>query len=137
MIGLKLVLQVGRLDDLMVFHQSFVTKEPVNVHCLCRTLLLNYAIASALAYILRNAVWSVWTIILSQHLLTLQWKLWSVKGNTQIQITTKAQRKPAHNLSRENSKLCTCVCDVQLTLFLFFFHSAWVTLVEVTKNSGA
>ena len=43
----------------MVFHQSFVTKEPVNVHCLCRTLHLNYAIASALAYILRNAVWSI------------------------------------------------------------------------------
>ena len=42
-------------DDLMVFHQAFVTKEPVNVHSLYRTLLLNYALASALAYILRNA----------------------------------------------------------------------------------
>jgi len=28
---LKIVLQVGRLDDLMVFHQSFVTREPENV----------------------------------------------------------------------------------------------------------
>jgi len=27
------------LDDFIVFHQSFVTKEPVNVHCLCRNLL--------------------------------------------------------------------------------------------------
>jgi len=35
----------------MVFHQSFVTKEPINVHRLCRTLLSNFAIASALAYI--------------------------------------------------------------------------------------
>jgi len=35
----------------MVFHQSFVTKKPVNVHCLYGTLFLNYAIASALAYI--------------------------------------------------------------------------------------
>jgi len=24
----------------MVFHQSFVTNEPVNIHCLCRTSLL-------------------------------------------------------------------------------------------------
>jgi len=40
----------------MAFRQSFVTTEPVNVHCLCRNLLLNYAVASALAYILRNAV---------------------------------------------------------------------------------
>jgi len=47
--------KVGRLDDLMVFHQTFVTKEPVNICCLCKTLLLNYAIASAVAYILRNA----------------------------------------------------------------------------------
>jgi len=28
---LKIVLQVGRLDDLMVCHQSFVAKEPENV----------------------------------------------------------------------------------------------------------
>jgi len=40
----------------MIFHQSFMTKEPVNVCCLCRTFLLNYAIVSALAYILRDAV---------------------------------------------------------------------------------
>jgi len=43
----------------MVFHQSFVTKGPVDVHCLCRTLLLTYDIAAELAYILRNAVWSM------------------------------------------------------------------------------
>jgi len=30
---LKVVLQVDRLDDLLVFHQSFVTKEPVNQLC--------------------------------------------------------------------------------------------------------
>jgi len=52
-------LQVDRLDDLMVLHQSFVTKEPVNVHCMCRTLLLKYALASALSSIRRNAVWSI------------------------------------------------------------------------------
>jgi len=31
-------LKSAGLDDLMVFHQSFVTKEPVIVHCLCRNL---------------------------------------------------------------------------------------------------
>jgi len=35
----RLCCKVGRLDDLMVFHQSFVTNETVIVSCLCRGLL--------------------------------------------------------------------------------------------------
>jgi len=47
----------GLLDQMTSWSSSnFVTKETVNVHCLCRTLLLNCAIASALSYIPRNAV---------------------------------------------------------------------------------
>ena len=35
----RLCCRVGRLDDLMVFHQSFVTNETVILSCLCRGLL--------------------------------------------------------------------------------------------------
>ena len=35
----RLCCRVGRLDDLMVFHQSFVTNETVILTCLCRGLL--------------------------------------------------------------------------------------------------
>ena len=58
--------RVGRPDDLMVFHQSFVIKEPINAHCLCRTF--KFSIASALAYILRKAGW--YNDCVKQHFVT-------------------------------------------------------------------
>jgi len=49
---------VDYMTSWMVFHQSFVTKQPVNGYCLSPCVVefaLNYAVASALAYIIRNA----------------------------------------------------------------------------------
>jgi len=65
MVVLEVVLQVARLDDLMVFHQLFVTNEPVNVPCLCRTLLLNRV---------PTRYWKHWKSIEFQNWFSRPWK---------------------------------------------------------------
>jgi len=60
--------RVGRLDDLLVFHQSFVTQEPVNFIACVELCLLCYDfwIRPTLYSTWCCMILTVWTIILSQ-----------------------------------------------------------------------
>jgi len=109
----------------MVFYQSFATEEPANVICLCGTLLLNYALASVLAYILCNAAWS--TACVNHHFVakkTNTLKFCHLTNHPKQSLVTSPQAGDLH------------VSIIMYTLFSRFQNRAFVQLVIAIKHCG-
>ena len=119
--NLKLYCRIGRLDGLMVFHQSFVTKKPVNVVA-CVELCSSYAIASALHSTVLYDLLTMWIIISSQKPIhyyyynqknQFAWKAGAVNLRTAAQST-----QPSHSEAQ---------CKHAASAFLLWFNCTLLT----------